>query len=179
MKNPDSTNWTDRNAEEWVKKVVKKVEDKLVAGLRKHLPVANPKLTHGFLEEVQVHYEKFDEPEMLQEKLCMLATSAMPPRMMVKWLQRWNSSAAIWDVHRFPKDSFVDSKFPDLLNRATWWAHVLIFKIMFLLHALWISLLMRQGLNLGKLPGAVFMLYSFMGLHLGFENVIICIWSLH
>ena len=62
MKNPDSANWTDRNAEEWVRKAVKKVEDKLVAELRKHLPVADPKLTHGFLEEVKTHYEKFDEP---------------------------------------------------------------------------------------------------------------------
>jgi hypothetical protein len=124
MKNPDSSNWTDRNAEEWIRKAVKKVEDKLVAELRKHLPVADPKLTSGFLAEVKVHYEKFDEPEMLQEKLYMLATSAMPPRMMVKWLQRWNSSSAIRDAHRFPKASFADSKFPDWLNRATWWAQV-------------------------------------------------------
>jgi hypothetical protein len=76
------------------------------------------------LEEVKAHYEKFDEPEMLQEKLYMFATSAMPPNMMVKWLQRWNSFAAIRDAHRFPKVSFGDSKFPDWLNRATWWAQV-------------------------------------------------------
>jgi hypothetical protein len=124
MKNPDSSNWTDRNAEEWVRKAVKKVEDKLVAELRKHLPVADPKLTAAFLQEVKAHYEKFDEPEMLQEKLYMLATSAMPPRMMVKWLQRWNSSVAIRDAHRFFKTSFADSKFLDWLNRATWWAQV-------------------------------------------------------
>ena len=49
MKNPDSSNWTDRNAEEWVRKAVKKVEDKLVAELRKHLPVVDPRLTVGFL----------------------------------------------------------------------------------------------------------------------------------
>ena len=48
----------------------------------------------------------------------MLATSAMPLRMMVKWLQRWNSSTAIRDAHRFPKASFADSKFPNWLNRA-------------------------------------------------------------
>jgi hypothetical protein len=124
LKNPDSSNWTDRNAEEWVRKAVKKVEDKLVAELRKHLPVADPKLTPLFLEEVKAHYEKFDEPEMLQEKLYMLATSAMPPKMMVKWLQRWNSSAAIRDAYRFPKAGFGDAKFPEWLNRATWWAQV-------------------------------------------------------
>jgi hypothetical protein len=124
MKNPDSSKWTDRNAEEWVRKAVKKVEDKLVGELRKHLPVADPKLTPQFLVEIKAHYEKFDEPEMLQEKLYMLATSAMPPRMMVKWLQRWNSSAAIRDAHRFPKAGFGDSKFPEWLNRATWWAQV-------------------------------------------------------
>ena len=106
MKNPDSKNWTDHNAEEWVRKAVKKVEDKLVAELRKHLSVADPKLTPLFLEEIKVYYEKFDEPEMLQEKLYMLATSAMPPRMIIKWLQKWNSSAAIRDAHRFPKAGF-------------------------------------------------------------------------
>jgi hypothetical protein len=103
---------------------VKKVEDKLVAELRKHLHVVDPRLTPGFLKEIEAYYEKFDEPEMLQEKLYMLTTSAMPPRMMVKWLQRWNSSAAIRDAHRFPKVNFADSKFPEWLNRATWWAQV-------------------------------------------------------
>ena len=127
MKNPDSINWTDRNTKEWIKKVVKKVEDKLVTELKKHLPVADPKLTLAFLDEVKAHYEKFDEPEMLQEKLYMLATSAMPPRMMVKWLQRWNSSATIRDAHRFPKTSFADSNFSEWRNRATWWAHVSIY----------------------------------------------------
>ena len=103
---------------------MKKVEDKLVAELRKHLPVADPKLTPLFLEEIKAHLEKYDEPEMLQEKLYMLATSAMPSKMMIKWLQRWNSSAAIRDAHRFPKVGFGDSKFLDWLNRATWWAQV-------------------------------------------------------
>ena len=103
---------------------MKKVEDKLVSKLMKHLPVADPKLTPGFLEEVKAHYEKFDEPEMLHEKLYMLATSTIPPRMMVKWLQRWNSSSSIRDAHRFPKASFADSKFHEWLNRATWWAQV-------------------------------------------------------
>jgi hypothetical protein len=124
MKNLDYSNWTNCNAKEWVRKVVKKVEDKLVSELRKHLPVADTKLTPLFLQEIKVHYEKFDEPEMLQKKLYMLATSEMPPRMMVKWLQRWNSSAAIRDAHRFPKASFANSKFPEWLNRATWWVQV-------------------------------------------------------
>ena len=48
MKYPDSSNWTNRNAEEWVRKAVKKVEDKLVGELRKHLPVADSKLTPAF-----------------------------------------------------------------------------------------------------------------------------------
>ena len=75
MENPNSSNWTDRNAEEWVRKAVKKVEDKLVAKLKKYLPVADPKLTPGFLEEVKAHYEKFDELGMLHEKLYMLTGS--------------------------------------------------------------------------------------------------------
>jgi hypothetical protein len=86
MKNPDLNTWTDRNAKEWVRKAVKKVEDRLVSELKKHLLVADPKLTLGLIQKIKAHYEKFDELEMLQEKLYMLATSAMPPRMMVKWL---------------------------------------------------------------------------------------------
>ena len=85
MKNPDSKNWTNRNAGKLVRKAVKKIEDKFVAELRKHLHVADPRPTPGFLEKVKAHYENFDEPKMLQEKLYILATSAMPPRMMVKW----------------------------------------------------------------------------------------------
>jgi hypothetical protein len=88
MKDPDSSNWTDRNAEEWVRKAVKNVEDKPVAEFKKHLSVADPKLTPCFLEEVKAHYEKFDEPEMLQEKLYMLAIFTMPPKMMFKRLRR-------------------------------------------------------------------------------------------
>ena len=99
------------------------------------MPVADPKLTPAFLEEVKTHYEKFEEPEMLQEKLYMLATSAMLPKMMVKWLQRWNSSAAIRDAYRFPKPGFGNSKFPEWLNRATWWALVgKIFNFMLSIH---------------------------------------------
>jgi hypothetical protein len=56
--------------------------------------------------------------------LYMLVTSAMPLRMMVKWLQMWNSPAAIRDAHRFSKASFADSKFSDWLYRATWWTQV-------------------------------------------------------
>ena len=86
------------------------------------MPIADPKLILRVLEEVKAHYEKFDEPEMFQEKLYMLVTSAMPPMMMVEWLHRRNSSAAIQDAHRFPKTSFADSKFSERLNHVTWWA---------------------------------------------------------
>jgi len=125
QKYPDPDQWTTRSVDDWVRTSVKKVEDKLIAEMRKHLPVADPKHTPAFLEEVKLHYEKFDDqPEMQQEKLWMLATSAMPAKMKVKWLQRWNSSAAIRDSHRFPKPSFNDVTFPPWLHRATWWAQV-------------------------------------------------------
>ena len=64
MKNSYSSNWTDCIADEWVRKVVKNVEDKLVAELRKHLLVADPKPTFAFLKEVKFHYEKFDKTEI-------------------------------------------------------------------------------------------------------------------
>ena len=110
MQIPYSSNWMVCNAEEWVRKVVKNVKDKLVAELRKYLPVVDPGLNPGFLEEVNAHHEKFDDAP---EKSYMLVTSAMPPRIMVKWLQRWNFSTAIRNAHCFPKTSFNDSKFPN------------------------------------------------------------------
>ena len=109
-----------KSVDECVSASVKRVERSLQRELRKHLPLADPKHTPAFLEQIKIHYEKFDDqPEMQQEKLWMLATSAMSPAMKVKWLQRWNSSASIQVSHKFPKEAFLDLQFPPWLHKAT------------------------------------------------------------
>ena len=124
-KYPDPKAWTLESVDEWVSTAVKKVGIHLLGELRKNLPVADPKQTPAFLEQIKLHYEKFDDqPEMQQEKLWMLATSAMAPVMKVKWLQRWNSSSSIRVAHKFPKEAFPDLIFPAWLHKATWWAQV-------------------------------------------------------
>lgn len=124
-KYPDPIQWTSKSVDEWVNSAVKKVEDKLLSELRKQIPVADPKHTAAFLEQIKAHYEKVDDnPEMQQEKLWMLATSAMAPNMKVKWLQRWNSAPSIREAHRFPKPNFADVVFLPWLHKATWWAQV-------------------------------------------------------
>lgn len=78
-----------------------------------------------FLEQIKYHYECHDdEPEMQQEKLWMLATSAMSTAMKVKWLVRWNQPEKLRDAVKFPKPKFNDSIFPDWLHKATWWDQV-------------------------------------------------------
>jgi hypothetical protein len=70
------------NKEDWSTKSVHDFINKAIEMLR---------TSKHFLEQVKTHYEcNDDSPKMQQEKLWMLATSAMSPSMKVKWLQRWN-----------------------------------------------------------------------------------------
>jgi hypothetical protein len=96
--------------------------------LKKQLPIAGPKHTPPFLEQVKSHYETHDEsPEMTQEKLWMLATSAMDTSLKIKWLERWNNSHALREALKFPKPKFNDIDFFRWLHKATWWAQVSIY----------------------------------------------------
>jgi ribosomal protein L13E len=91
--------------------------------LKKQLPIADPRHTKHFLEQVKTHYDSNDDsPEMQQENLWMLATSAMSPNMKVKWLHRCNQSPSLRKAMKFPKPGFSDNMFPDWLHKATWWA---------------------------------------------------------
>jgi hypothetical protein len=105
---------------EFTNKAVKKVRTSTLSKLKKQLPITDPKYTKHFLEKVKAHYEcNDDSPEMQQEKLWMLVTSAMSPTMKVKWLQRWNQSATLREALKFPKPGFNDSMFPKWLHKAT------------------------------------------------------------
>jgi hypothetical protein len=96
---------------------------KLFTELKEQLPVAEP--TPPFMEQVKFHYEIHDEsPEMTQEKLWMLATSAMDSSMKIKWLERWYKPRALYEALKFPKPKFNDIDFPKWLHKATWWAQV-------------------------------------------------------
>jgi hypothetical protein len=122
---PDPSEWSTGAIDDYVFKAVEKVRTTTKTELKKQLPCADPKHTPTFLEQVKVHYEKYDEnPEITQEKLWIFATSAMDPLMKVKWIERWNLSPALRETFKFPKPGFSDSVFPDWLHKATWWAQV-------------------------------------------------------
>jgi hypothetical protein len=86
-KYPNPTDWTSSAVDEWVSKAVHRVRIASHSELKEQLPVAEP--TPPFMEQVKFHYEIHDEsPEMTQEKLWMLATSAIDSSMKIKWLER-------------------------------------------------------------------------------------------
>jgi hypothetical protein len=122
---PNKEDWSTKSVHEFINKAVDKVRTSTFSELKKQLPIANPRHTKHFLEQVKTHYESNDDsPEMQQEKLWMLATSTMSPNMKVKWLHRWNQSPSLREAMKFPKPSFSDNMFPDWLHKATWWAQV-------------------------------------------------------
>jgi hypothetical protein len=104
-----------------------------LSSLKKQLPIADPKQTDKFLEQVKLHYELYSEnttpPEMGQEKLWSMATSAMHPNQKVKWLERWNKSTSFREAQKFPKPGFNDVEFAQWLHKATWWSQVLFIHI--------------------------------------------------
>lgn len=127
-KYPNPADWTSSAVHEWVSKAVEKVRLASNSELKKQLPIADPKHTPPFLEQVKSHYETHDEsPEMTQEKLWMLATSAMDTSLKIKWLERWNNSHALREALKFPKPKFNDIDFFRWLHKATWWAQVSIY----------------------------------------------------
>jgi hypothetical protein len=107
---------------------VDKVKKDMSSDVKKQLPIADPRQTPQFLEQVRVHYEsREDDPEMSQEKLWYLSTSVMDPAMKVKWLERWNKPASLREAMKFPKTKFPDHAFPEWLHKTTWWAQVPLF----------------------------------------------------
>ena len=93
--------------------------------LKKHLPVADPSHGTDFLNQIKVHYEsRVDDPEMSQEKLWYLATTAMRSHNKVKWLKRWDQSPALREAVRFPSRKFANHSFPEWLKKAVWWDQV-------------------------------------------------------
>ena len=124
-KYPNPAHWTSSAVDEWVSRAVHKVRLAYHSKLRKQVPIADPKHTLAFLEHMKSHYETHDEcPEMTQEKLWMLATSAMDTSMKIKWLERWNNSPTLREALKFPKPKFNDIDFPPWLHKATWWAQI-------------------------------------------------------
>jgi hypothetical protein len=122
---PNPSNWTTGTVDDYIFKAVEKVKTTSKSELKKQLPCTDPKHTPTFLEQVKLHYEKFDEyPEITQEKLWIFATSAMDPSMKVKWNKKWNQSRTLCVALKFPKPGFRDSIFPEWLHKATWWAQV-------------------------------------------------------
>ena len=84
-----------------------------------------------FIEQVKSQYETHNvNPEMTQEKLWMLVTSAMDNSMKFKWLERWNNSTTFYETFKFLKSKFNDIEFLKWLHKATWWALMIIFLVL-------------------------------------------------
>ena len=71
---------------------------------------------------------------MTQEKLWMLATSAMNTSIKIKCLKRCNNSPALREALKFPKPKFNDIKIPKWLHKATWWAQKIKIFILYLFY---------------------------------------------
>ena len=81
----DPTHWTSSAVDEFFFKVVERVTLTSHSELKKQHPIADPRHPPMFCEQVKFHYETHDEnPEMTQEELWMLATSAIDTSMKIK-----------------------------------------------------------------------------------------------
>ena len=88
---PNESFWTSAKVQDFVSAAVEKFKVHLTSKLKKQLPIADPKHSFDFLQQVQNHYEIWeDDPEMSQKKLYYFATLAMVPTIKVEWLERWN-----------------------------------------------------------------------------------------
>jgi hypothetical protein len=82
---PNKEDWSAKSIYEFINKAVDKIRTSTLSELKKQLPIADPRHTKHFLEKIKIHYESNDDsPEMQQEKLWMLATSAMSLNIKVK-----------------------------------------------------------------------------------------------
>jgi hypothetical protein len=62
---PDPSEWSTGAIDDYVFKAVEKVRTTTKTELKKQLPCVDPKHTPTFLEQVKVHYKKYDEnPEI-------------------------------------------------------------------------------------------------------------------
>lgn len=121
---PNKDNWTRQEIHDFVNKAVAKTKTALESELRKQLPICAKKYDGKFLEQVKIHYELFDPPEMRLEKLWSMATSAMNIPTKLLWLERWNRSPRSREDLKFPKLPFNDDQFNLFLHKATFWSQV-------------------------------------------------------
>ena len=71
-----SSQWNKKDLHDDVLAKVRKVKKDYITELKKRLLPADTRHTPEFLNQVKFHFEKReDDREMLQEKLCYLATS--------------------------------------------------------------------------------------------------------
>ena len=130
-KYPNPTHWTSSAVDEFVFKVVESVRLICHLELKKQLSIADAGHTPMFIEQVKSQYETHNvNPEMTQEKLWMLVTSAMDNSMKFKWLERWNNSTTFHETFKFLKSKFNDIEFLKWLHKATWWALMIIFLVL-------------------------------------------------
>lgn len=83
--------------------------------------------------QINSHYSSSSKPEMTIEKLQKIATAHVEAEYKAKWLRWWNSSSMRRAAYRFPSPNFKEADLDFWLNKATFWAQVVLNLILFIL----------------------------------------------
>ena len=74
--------------------------------------------------QINSHYNSSLKPEMTIEKLQKIATSQVEGVHKAKWLRWWNSSSMRRAAYRFLPPNFKEANLDFWLNKAMFWAQV-------------------------------------------------------
>lgn len=98
---------------------------KIRSGFIKQLKIADTNLGEEFLNQIRLHWNKTQNPEMTQEKLYRLCGAMVDGNQKVQWLKCWNGSPYLRATSGIPPAPFSDSTFDTWLHKATFWSQVL------------------------------------------------------
>ena len=88
-------------------------------------------LHYSFLQ-IDHHFSTFLVPDMTIEKLQKVATTHVDASFKARWLWWWNSPAEVKSKNKFPSSLPLQEKtLNDWLHKASLWAHVLQYLILF------------------------------------------------
>ena len=97
---------------------------KIRSGFIKQIKIADTKLGEEFLNQVRIHWNKTQYPEMTQEKLYRLCVATVDATQKVQWLKCWNGSSYLRASSGIPSAPFSDATFDTWLHKATFWSQV-------------------------------------------------------
>jgi hypothetical protein len=74
--------------------------------------------------QITRHWSNTEKPEMILERLQVIATAVAAPLHKVRWLIFWNSGTHTREALHFPAKGFTEKELEAWLNRASFWAGV-------------------------------------------------------